>query len=181
MAIGINKLSERPEQEYAKMAKKVLLGSSRPPLFTRIILLLALICFGYYFIWNGLRVVVLSNIDSVENPELFKQKLQALGDEHGITDALKTFKNYGMAMVFTWLACGIGMGFIYRRKLAGYYVFFAGLLAALIIPFVLLGWSYSTSEVDWYDFVIPPALFAIFFISFKRLKKLKEEARLEGL
>lgn len=181
MSIGINKLSEKPEQEYAKMAKKVLLGSSRPPLFTRMILLVALICFSYYFIWNGLRVVVLGSIDSVENPELFKQKLQVLGEEHGITDALKTFKNYGLAMVFTWLATAVGMGLIYRRKLVGYYLFFAGLLGALVIPFVLLGWSYCTSEVDWFDFVVPPVLFGIFFISFKRLKRLKEAAKLEGL
>jgi len=181
MALKINKLSEKPEKEYAKMAKNVLLGSSKPSVFTQLLLLIALICFGYYFVWNALRVTVLSNIDSVDDPQLFKQKIQYLGSQYGIEDGLKTFKNFGLLMMLAWAIVGAGMAAIYRRKLFGYYLLACGLLTALIVPFISLTWKYVTAEVDWWDFVIPPALIVVFFLSFKRLRKLKEKAKLEGL
>ncbi len=181
--IAINKVSERPEQEYAKAAKKVLLGNQRPPLFTRIILIVALICVGYYFLWNGLKFVALNNIDSFSAKESaeFKTVIYKLGHKHGMEDPLNQIKTYCLAML---AASGLGlvsMAIIYRRKLFGYYMFFIAMLAMLVIPFVLLTWDYATNGVDFYDYIIPPALAGIFYVSFKRLKKLKEEARLAKL
>lgn len=182
--IAINKVSERPEQEYAKAAKKVILGSQRPPLFTRIILMIALVVVGYYFLWNGLRILALSNIDSFDSAREaaeFKISIQKFGEKFGIENGLETFKNYGLAMLVASGLALAAMAIIYRRKLFGYYLFFVAMLGMLVIPFVMLTWDYATSEVDFYDYIVPPALAAIFFISFKRLKKLKEEARLAKL
>ena len=182
--IAINKVSERPEQEYVKAAKKVLLGNQRPPLFTRVILIVALVCVGYYFLWNGLRVVALSNIDSFDSAREaseFKISIQEFGEKFGIKNGLETFKNYGLAMLIASGLALAAMAIIYRRKIFGYYVFFVAMLGMLVTPFVLLSWDYATSEVDFYDYIVPPALAAIFYVSFKRLKKLKEEARLAKL
>ncbi len=181
--ISINKVSETPEKEYAKAAKKLVLGSDRPPLFTRVILIVALIAMSYYFLWNGLRYFVIDNIDSLNTSDaaVAKAKLQKLGEEHNISDAVKTFKQYGLFMLISAAISLVGMAFIYRRKLFGYYIFLVGLVAMLLTPFITLSWSYVTSEVDFYDFIIPPVLGFIFFVSYKRLKKLKEEARLSKL
>ena len=176
--LNINKVSEEPEKEYARAAKKIVLGKERPPFFTRVILGVALVCFCYYFIWNGLRVMLLSDV----NVAMFKARIQSFGEEYGIKDAISVFKSYGLAMVITWLVAAGGMALIWRRKLIGYYLFFAGMLGALVVPFVTTGWEYSTQGgVDWFDFVIPPVLGAIFYLSFKRLRKLKHEVKMHGV
>ena len=180
--ININKVSEAPEKEYLKSAKKLVLGSKRPPLFTRILLMVAFVFFCYYFFWNGLRVMALSSIDTIENPEEFKVRFQKLADDYGIEDGISSFKMYGLLMMAGWGVVGLGMALVYRRILSGYYLFFGGLLVALVVPVIILGFDYSfNGGVDIYDFIIPPALAGLFWISFKRLKKLKEEAKREAL
>lgn len=180
--ISINKVSEAPEKEYIKAARKVVFGTKRPPLFTRVLIMIAFTAFIYYFFWNGLRLVALTSIDSIENPQEFKASIQSLGEKFDISDGLKTFKQYALGMMFVWALAGVGLSIIYRRKIIGYYLFFAGMLGALAVPLIVLGFSYSfEGGADWIDFVIPPILIAVFYLSFKRLKKLKEEAAREAL
>ena len=182
----INKVSEEPEKEYIKSAKKLLLGRKRPPLFTRVILGIALVAFVYYFIWNGLKMILFTpgSIEILDDPDKFIALINELGKKFDISDPMSTFLLNAQIMVAAWAIILIGMLIIYRRKITGYYIFFFGLLVSLVTPFAVLGWDYATSPsdgTDLLDHIVPVALFIIFFISFKRLKKLKEEARKEAL
>lgn len=158
-----------------------MLGNDRPPLLTQLLLLLALVCFGYYFFWNGLRIVALNYVDGVEEAWEAKAKIQAIGEKYSISDGLKSFKMYGMGMMASWALAFVGMVFIWRRKVWAYYIFFFALTIAFLCPIIFLSMKYFVEGIDMADYIIPPVLIGLFYLSMMRLRKLKEKAEIEKL
>ncbi len=177
----ISTVSEKPEQQVLKSAKNIVLGKDRPPILTQILLLVALMCFCYYFFWNGLRIVALNYVSNLEDGGDAQGVINALGAKFSIDEPIKAFKLYGMGMMASWGAALLGMAFVWRRKVWAYYIFFLGMLAAFLCPIIFLSLKYFMGGIDWVDYVIPPVLIGLFYLSMMRLRKLKEKAEMAKL
>src|SRR5690606_10822373 len=115
--LTLNKVSEEPEKEYLKSAKKILLGKKRPPLFTRIILGVALVTFIYYFFWHGLKMIAfapgtLDFLDATQQAK-FDSNIDKLGAYFGISEPKETFLLHAQVMVISWGVAMVGMLLIY--------------------------------------------------------------------
>lgn len=157
------------------------MGRRKPPFLTRAILLGAFAVFLYYFGWNIFRYLAITFIDSLDNPEDIKANLQAIGDPYGIDDALNTFPIYFLAIAGAQVLVLTSFVFIYRRKIWGYLLFFAGQGATLLAPLVIIGTDYFYQEIDIVDKVLPILISTVFMFSMFRLKNIRTKEKEERI
>ena len=175
MGFGVS-TSETLDKDYLKKAKKAILGSEKPSMYLRILYWISLPIFLYYVLWNGLRMIALNSIELIDNPEEFKINIQKLGEKFGMTDGVASFKLYALVMMIAFGLFFIGVILAYRKKMLGYYIIFPSLIVGFLAPIFLLSWSYFIGELDFWDYLIAPALIVAYYLPYNKKRKERDTA-----
>lgn len=164
------KLIKEKEVILVKRIWRFIMGSTRPSLFTRLILITAFVFFCYFFGWNLFRYLAMEFIYEIDNPENILITMDNIGHKYDIDEPVAQFKSYFVAMTVTQLIVLVSMVMMYRRMLAGYFIFYGGQILTLLLSAIMLSWDYFWSAIHITEKLIPITLIVLAALSAWRLK-----------
>jgi len=164
------KLIKEKEILLVKRVWRFIMGRSRPSLYTRLMLMAAFVFFCYFFGWNLFRYLAMEFINEIDHPENILATMDQIGHKYDIDEPVAQFKSYFVAMTVTQLVVLVSMVMMYRRVMAGYFIFYGAQILTLCLSAIMLSWDYFWSAIHITEKLIPAVLIVLAAVGAWRLR-----------
>ncbi len=154
----LDKLSPEDAIPLLIRLRKLVLGSKRPDVFTRVVFSLNLFSWILFFSWNSISYVVLIMSNVIKENKGFsvnaiiRRKGRDLGFEG--QDFLETITSFFLLQHFVWVIIFVGIILMYRKLRLYVLIYLGGFSIHFFMMFWMLGLQYFIEDISSFDKVL---------------------------
>ena len=162
-------ITEKSYNANIRGIRNFFLGEESPQWYSQIIVLTGFLTWIWFFFGYLLGLLALKIVQG--NAEVkVRESFERIGEKYGLSDVMDLYANMTITGLIGAVMMMTGLIFIWRRWLAGYFIFLPGLVLCIISPMIFMSYEYLVHEHTPAEYILPAIVFLLFLFDFYKWK-----------